>query len=240
MVRLFLPLDGTPAQTRVEGERLHYLARVRRLSAGDALEVFDGKGRAFPARITELDDTHAQLRLDPPREVPSGTPVFLVQGLPKGDKLELVLQKATELGASGFLPVETERAVVKLAGSRAEDRRVRWQRIVEEAARQCGRADVPAVEPVRRLLDAIDALPPGTRVLVLDEEERARRLTDALVPGAPIALVIGPEGGLARAEVDALSSRGALPVTLGRLVLRTETASLAALAVIRHLDGALG
>ena len=240
MIRLYLPITGTPEEARVEGERLHYLSRVLRLKAGDALEVFDGEGRAFPASIAQLDEGAALLRLSSPRAVERGTPVFLLQGLPKGDKLELILQKATELGASGFFPVETERAVVKLAPARAQERRTRWQRIVEEASRQCGRADVPTVEPVRPLLAALDALPPLTRVLVLDEEERARRLGAAFTPGTPTALVIGPEGGLARAEVEALVARGALPVSLGPLVLRTETASLAALAVLRHLEGALG
>jgi 16S rRNA (uracil1498-N3)-methyltransferase len=163
-----------------------------------------------------------------------------MQGLPKGDKLELVLQKATELGAASLYPVETARSVVRLEGRRAEERRARWQRIAEEAARQCGRADVPTVEPIAPLLASLEALPPGTRVLVLDEEERTCRLRDAFVPGTPTALVVGPEGGLAREEVQLLVAKGAIPVSLGRWVLRTDTAALAALAVLRHLEGARG
>jgi 16S rRNA (uracil1498-N3)-methyltransferase len=167
----------------------------------------------------------------------------LVQGLPKGDKLEWVLQKGTELGATLFAPADTARAVVKLDEKRAAERVKRWTKIVEEAARQCGRADVPEVHPPRALLEAVASLPPGTRLLVLDEEERARPLGQAvasLPEGDPLALVVGPEGGLDRGEVTALAEVGGVPVTLGRRVLRTETAALAALAVLQHLRGELG
>lgn len=226
---------------RVEGARLHYLARVLRVTAGDPLEVFDGSGRAFDARVTSLNDDVAELSLGAPREAPSPRAITLIQGLPKADKLELVLQKGTELGASAFIPAACERSVVKLDG-KEEKKRARWQRIVEEAARQCGRADVPRVAPPSPLLDAVRALPKDVAVLVLDEEERALPLSTAVAPlgSRPLALVIGPEGGLARGEVTALLALGATPVTLGRLVLRTETAGLAGLAVLRHLEGLLG
>lgn len=240
MIRLHLP-NANEGDVRVEGARLHYLARVLRLVAGDALEVFDGGGRTFDARVTSLNDDVATLTLGAPREAPAPRAVTLVQGLPKGDKLELVLQKGTELGASGFVPAACERSVVKLDG-KEEKKRERWQRIVEEAARQCGRADVPQVALPGPLVDAVRALGPDVAVLVLDEEEKALPLSTAVAPlgTRPLALVIGPEGGLSRTEVAALASLGAIPVTLGRLILRTETAGLAALAVLRHLDGLLG
>ncbi len=240
MIRLLLP-HATEGEVRVDGARLHYVSRVLRVKAGDALEVFDGAGHEFDARVTSLTETHATLQLGAPRQAPAPRPLTLLQGLPKADKLELVLQKGTELGASGFMPVACERCVVKLDG-KEEKKRERWQRIVEEAARQSGRADVPHVALPRPLMDAVRGLDKDVAVLVLDEEEQALPLSTAVAPlGArPLALVIGPEGGLSRAEVAALKAAGAIPVTLGRLILRTETAGLAAVSVLRHLDGLLG
>lgn len=245
MVRLLLPVPReAPPFVTVEGERFHYLARVLRLSLGDALEVFDGNGRAFPARVEQLAEGSAVLSLGPAAaRARVRRSITVVQGLPKAEKLEWILQKGTELGATAFAPVATERCVVKLSPERASERQKRWAKIVEEAARQCGRYDVPVVQVAQPLALAVAALPRGTRVLVLDEEEKRTRLSAAvasLEPGAPVALVIGPEGGLSRAEVLELSASGAIPVTLGERVLRTETASMAALAVLLHADGELG
>ncbi|QSQ20110.1 16S rRNA (uracil(1498)-N(3))-methyltransferase [Pyxidicoccus parkwayensis] len=244
MVRLFVPLpEPAPAEVELTGERRHYLLHVLRLEAGDALEVFDGRGRAFEARVASVDTEGVRVTLGTARVAPPRRAVSVLQGLPKGDKLELVLQKGTELGAAAFLPVATARSVVKLEPKRAEERTSRWTKIVEEASRQCRRDDVPRVETPRPLLEAARALAPGTVVLVLDEEESAVPLGEAFRaagPGTPVALVIGPEGGLARDEVEALGKLGARNVTLGKRILRTETAALAALAVMMHVDGELG
>ncbi len=245
MVRLFHPLP-TPAPERLslEGEAHHYLCHVLRLKAGDALEVFDGHGRAVDARVAEVSPTAAVLTLGAERRQAPARSVTLVQGLPKGDKLEWILQKGTELGASAFAPASCVRSVVKLPPDKAEAKRQRWRKIVEEAARQCGRQDVPEVLSPGPLAQVCAALPAETRILVLDEEERSRTLTSAFAalpsPAAPLALVVGPEGGLDRSEVAALLARGAVAVTLGDSILRTETASLAALCVLLHLDGRLG
>jgi 16S rRNA (uracil1498-N3)-methyltransferase len=216
---------------------------VLRLTEGSALEVFDGTGRAFDARVLGADPQQVRLELGPARSTPPRREVSVLQGLPKGDKLEWVLQKGTELGASAFYPVATARSVVKLEPRRAEERTARWTKIVEEAARQCRRNDVPRVHTPRPLLEAARSLPPGTVLLVLDEEESAVPLGEAFrscAPQAPVALVVGPEGGLAREEVAELASLGARGVSLGSRILRTETAALAALAVMAHLDGELG
>ena len=240
--RLLLPQAGeATGPVRVEGDAFHHL-RVLRLGPGDALEVFDGKGRAWEAEVLEVSRDSATVRLGPLRKASTGRHVSLLQALPKADKLELVLQKGTELGAHAFFPVLSERSVVRLSGAALETRRVRWQRIAEEAARQCGRADVPSVHAVQGLFAAVRALPPTTRVLLLDEEERTLGLSEAasVDARAPLALVVGPEGGLERTEVEALRELGATSVSLGPLVLRTETAALAALAVLRHREGLLG
>jgi 16S rRNA (uracil1498-N3)-methyltransferase len=135
--------------------------------------------------------------------------------------------------------VLTERSVARPKPAGLGTRHARWQRIVDEAARQSGRAEVPEVGPLRSLEEAARTLGSGIRLLLLDEEERNERLGTAAGDGA-VALVVGPEGGLAREEVHLLRELGGVPVSLGPLVLRTETAGLAALAVLRHLDGLLG
>jgi 16S rRNA (uracil1498-N3)-methyltransferase len=240
--RLLLPhASSATGPVRVEGDAFHHL-KVLRLGPASLLEVFDGKGHAWAAEVVSMEKDFALVRLGEARTERLGRNITLLQALPKSDKLELVLQKGTELGAHAFYPVTSERSVIRLKGPAAEARRVRWQRIVDEAARQSGRADTPAVHPVHALLDAVRALPPTTRVLVLDEEEKVMGLAAAasVDKAASLALVVGPEGGLARTEVEALRELGGVTVSLGPLVLRTETAALAALAVLRHLEGSLG
>lgn len=240
MIRLLVP-GAEEGEVAVHGPRLHYLLHVLRVRAGDVLEVFDGQGLAFDAKVSSLGELGGALILSGKREAPRPRSITIVQGLPKAEKLELVLQKGTELGASAFAPAGCARSVVKLEG-KEEAKLLRWQRIVEEAARQSGRATVPLVFPPRPLAAAVAALPGDPAILVLDEEERALPLSTAAASlgTRPLALIIGPEGGLTREEVGALVARGAIAVTLGRLVLRTETAALAALAVLRHLEGELG
>jgi 16S rRNA (uracil1498-N3)-methyltransferase len=236
-VRLDVPLPA-PDHVRVEGPALHHL-RVARVVPGEAVEVFDGRGRAWAAVLERVDEAGAVLRLGEERRGSTGRRVVLIQALPKGDKLDWVLQKSTELGVSAIWPVVAGRTVARPRPEALGARQARWRRIVEEAARQSGRADVPEVEGLRPLDEAVHALDAGVRLLVLDEDERSTRLAAAAGDGS-VALVVGPEGGLAREEVQALRGAGGVGVSLGPLVLRTETAGLAALAVLRHLDGLLG
>lgn len=241
MKRLHWPAAASGA-VRVDGAGFHYLARVLRVQPGEPVELFDGRGAAYLATVTQLDADALVLTAQPAQaRAERAPPAYLLQGLPKADKLEWVLQKATELGVDGVWPVEAKRSVVKL-GDGAEKKLARWQRIADEAARQCGSAVVPVVAPPGALGDVVRQLPPDTLVLVLDEEERSQRLGAALHGRLerPVALAIGPEGGWTREELTAAVALGAQPVTLGARVLRTETAGLAALAVLRHLQGVLG
>lgn len=246
MIRVLLDVPTpAPRELRVHSQRFHHLSHVLRLSAGDEVEVFDGKGRAFPAKVEAIDATSMTLSLGEERRDGLGQRrITVIQGLPKGDKLEWVIEKATELGVNALWPAATEHAVVKLDAARAEKKRERWQKIAEEAARQCGRADVPEIRPVAPLAEAVRALSGEATVLILDEAERTRRLGQAIpargLDKEALALVVGPEGGLSRAEVETLTQLGAIPVSLGHNILRTETAALAAVAIVRHRDGELG
>ncbi len=241
-MRRLLLRDAAPGERVLQGPGFHHLARVLRAREGDALEVFDGQGHTFAARLVRLEADRAQLTLEAAVASPSHRAIVIVQAFPKADRLEWVLQKGTELGATGFWPVQAERCVVKWkedGGKKVQ----RWQRIVEEAARQSERADVPQVSSPLDAAAAARTLQSTHRLILLDEEERERTLSAAVAEetsAQPLALLIGPEGGWARHEVDAFKALGAVPVTLGRQVLRTETAPLAALVVIRHFDGELG
>ncbi len=231
--------DAREGTLVLRGPGHHHLVHVLRSTAGEQVEVFNGAGLRFDATLNQVGAEEAELTLGPARAGAAVRHVAVMQGLPKGDKFELVLQKCTELGASAFWPVATERSIVKIANF-SPGKTQRWQTIVDEAARQCGRSDVPAVHAPQKLAEALASLPQDAQVLVLDEEERAIRLStaiDALAPGAPVVLLIGPEGGLSREELHGVK---ATRVSLGANILRTETAALAALTVIRHREGLLG
>jgi 16S rRNA (uracil1498-N3)-methyltransferase len=168
--------------------------------------------------------------------------VWLAQALAKGEKLDLVVQKATELGVARIVPLAAERSVVRLDDDRAERRAGRLRRIAQEAARQCGRSDVPPVDAPRTLsgLGALLQADPGRRGLLLDPEERTMRLAQAARGASHLLIAVGPEGGFSPAERAQAVAAGFVPVALGRLVLRTETAGIAALAIVQHLAGELG
>lgn len=241
MKRVFVP-GAHPGAVSVSGPTRHYLVTVLRVQAGDALDVFDGVGHSFSARVDSVGADALRLTLGEPRTEPPVRKVLVLQGLPKKDKFEWVIEKGVELGASEFFPVETERSIVRLKADDGPKKQQRWQKIASEAARQCGRSDVPQLHLPGPLLEAVGVASKIARVLVLDEEETQTRLAAALPESreSPVALVIGPEGGLTRDEVKGCVALGAVAVSLGRNILRTETAALAAISIIRHLDGDLG
>ena len=239
MIRLPVPKGRIADRVTLLRAERHYLLDVLRLAPGAKLEVFDGEGGRYPAAL----EPDGSLSLGAREEaLHAGRRLALAQALAKGDKMDLVVQKATELGVDRISPFTSSRCVVRLGAAKAEDRVVRWQRIAEEAARQCGRADVPQVAPVQPLEAMIGRhRAEGSRVLLLFEHETARGLSQALLASAdPLVLVVGPEGGFAGEEIAAARSQGAEIVSLGPLILRTETAGLAAIAVTRFLDGELG
>ncbi|MGE5047433.1 MAG: 16S rRNA (uracil(1498)-N(3))-methyltransferase [Deltaproteobacteria bacterium] len=238
--RLFVPPAqlGASEVTLTSGQA-RYLETVLRLERGAEIEVFDGEGGLYRARLAAPGRLHIEDRMPQQARAPD---VVLAQALAKGEKFDVVVQKATELGAMRLLPLASERAVVRLDEARGQSRAERWRRIAEEAARQCGRADVPRIDPPCGWEGVFSLLrdDPGRRGLLLDPEERELRL-GAAARGAPkLLLLVGPEGGFSPGERDRARAEGILPVALGPLVLRTETAGLAALAVVLHVHGELG
>jgi 16S rRNA (uracil1498-N3)-methyltransferase len=221
-------IDG--GRTRLSPEARHYLYSVLRLRPGTRIEVFDGEDGLYQATLGPSSD---ELTLGDRTEVTSSSPVvWLAFALAKGEKNDLVMQKATELGVSRLLPWKASRSVTRLDGDRAIQRTRRWQRIVAEAARQSGRGDVPEVMPPMSLEDMLRSVPSELQRIVFSEEggEPISELLRA--PALGYLAVIGPEGGFEPSEIAACIETGCVPTTLGPRILRTETAAIVAVALL--------
>jgi 16S rRNA (uracil1498-N3)-methyltransferase len=238
MRRLFVPGERIAGGlARLTAPDLHYLRQVLRLPPGAELEVFDGQGGVFDARLGADEALVLGTRRAAP---PPLARVHLAFALARGERCDLLVQKATELGVARLVPFEAARSVVRLGAARGAERARRWRRIAVEAARQSGRGDVPSVEEPAPLGAALASCPEGFRKLLFYEGggEPVASAVDRSAPGH--LAVIGPEGGLTTAEVETCLRSGARLVTLGPRVLRTETAGIVAAALLQHLLGDLG
>ncbi len=235
--RIHLPPERIEGgRGRLTAEARHYLGEVLRLGPGAEVEVFDGLGGRYPGRLESGLETVALGPREEGRERPAD--IALLFALAKGEKMDLVVQKATELGAARFVPFAAERSVVRLEGAKGEERARRWSKIAEQAARQCGRADVPAVTPPLPLAAALAALPRETVSLVFHPGGTPVPAIEA--PGASaFAAVVGPEGGLTAEEVEVCRRAGATRASLGPRVLRAETAAIVAVALLQARFGDL-
>jgi len=245
--RIFIPRSDWAglATAYVQGKDAAHLTRVLRLGPGAEVLVLDEDGKLYRSRIASAAFGAVRLEIFEQVEGQGEPPlkVTLVQGLARGDKMDLVIQKATELGVSRIVPLVSERAVVRLEGTRIEKRVARWQKIAVEAAEQCGRLRVPVVEQPLDLAASLKLAEPGDTVLFLWEGEKERRLRDILRqhhPAGEVFLFVGPEGGFSAGEARMAADAGAFCVTLGPRVLRTETAGLIAAALVLYELGDLG
>jgi 16S rRNA (uracil1498-N3)-methyltransferase len=213
-----------------------HAARALRLAVDDNIILFNGSGGEHTARIERIQKDEVAVRLtaysDIERE--SRLRVTLAQGISSGERMDYTLQKAVELGVAAIQPIAAKRSVVKLAGERADKRVAHWQGVVASACEQCGRNQVPPVNPPLTLANWLGES--GGRLLFLSPLADAR-LADLPAPSATDCLVAGPEGGFEADEIAALHAAGAIPVRLGARILRTETAALAALAAMQTLWG---
>jgi len=234
--------DGTAT---ISGELYRHMARVLRLKEGAAVTLVDAGGRRLVGEIGEVAAKSLTVRIDSVQQAPAeetGLRVTLYQGMPKGEKLDLILQKCTELGIAEVVVFDAARSVVKLKGERGGGKLERCQRIVQEAARQSGRSSAPAVAFAGALGETLAGDQAEVKLLLWEGEQtrRLRETLDAAGVRGSVAIVIGPEGGLAPEEVEAALSARFQPVSLGRRILRTETAGLAALAILQFYWGDMG
>lgn len=228
----------------IEGELYRHMIKVLRLDVGNRVRLFDGSGQEGTAVILRIGPRNLTVALEsPPTAHLTQTPaITLIQGLPKGEKGDLIVQKATELGVSSIVTFPAQRSVVKIAAEQRTQRQARWQKIADEAARQSRRSSVPAVVLAESLPSVLERSVDSLRLL-LWEGEQQRHLKEALAaPSAPasIAILVGPEGGIADSEAELAVHHGFTAVSLGPRILRTETAGLAMLAILQYHWGDMG
>ena len=224
------------------GESRH-LARVLRLRPGDTVVATDGAGRDYTVRLESLGDTAVGTVIGEAAGVAaSPLAITLIQGVPKGDKMEAIVRAVTELGVASVQPALCERTIVRLEAPRWRDRARRWQRVAREAAKQSGRAVIPEVESPRPLGDWLAAGARADLALCLWEGEGARLKSVLATPDSPRSarVLVGPEGGLAGEEVERARAHGLTVVSLGPRILRTETAGPAIVAILQSRFGDLG
>ena len=233
------PLAVGQRITLPEDSSLHLL-RVLRLEPGDAVTLFNGDGHDYTARLLTAAKRGAEAEITGREPVPRESPlrITLVQGVARGEKMDLVLQKATELGVDAFTPVVTERTEVKLDAERAEKRMAHWRGVVAAACEQSGRAVLPRLSQPTAL-SAYAGAETADIKLVLDPNGDVGLATVSPQAGQTIALVVGPEGGLSERDLATLRAAGFRGLRLGPRILRTETAGLAAVAAMQALYGDL-
>jgi 16S rRNA (uracil1498-N3)-methyltransferase len=252
MQRYFVePMQFGDREVTIVGEDARHIGRVMRSKPGDKLIVSDGGSREVLAEITFIEPQQVTATIIE-ELAGSGEPwlqVTVAQSLPKGDKMETVIQKCTEIGAASFLPFLSERTVVQYDSKKEEKRLARWQKIAKEAAEQAHRSKIPVVELSVKWEELLAALPGYDLVCLCYEKEDGRQLRDVLKPFVTeltpdmkvnVAVVVGPEGGFTEAEVREAEAAGAVSVGLGRRILRTETAAMAALTCIMYESGEMG
>jgi 16S rRNA (uracil1498-N3)-methyltransferase len=230
------PIDASTSRTLILDAASAAHVRVLRLREGDSVVVFDGTGGEWYAVIDAIGKRDVQVSLHDhhPTERESARTVTLVQALATGDKMDWIVQKATELGAHAIQPVHAQRATAKLTADRADKRVEHWRAVAIAACEQCGRNRVPELYSPMDILNWLATRFAGERLIL---QPGASPLHNALPPdtSVPLALLIGPEGGFTPDEITAAVRAGVTPVSLGPRVLRTETAGLAALATIEAL-----
>ena len=220
------------------GGDVNHIENVLRMKQGEELWISDGGKKEYRCTIEDFSSDEVLLHIiyaqEPDYELPSR--IYLFQGLPKADKMELIIQKAVELGAYEVIPVETKRCVVKLDGKKAAKKVERWKQIAESAAKQSKRMLIPNVHEVLTFKEALKYAEAMDIRLIPYELAKGMQETKEILadiqPGQSVGIFIGPEGGFEEKEVETAISEGAKPITLGKRILRTETAGLAILSVL--------
>lgn len=228
----------------ITGSDVNHIKNVLRMKAGDEIAVSNGiDGKEYRCGITEFleEEILCTLRFIKEDGVELPSKIYLFQGLPKADKMELIIQKAVELGAYEIIPVAAKRAVVKLDEKKAKAKQSRWQGIAEAAAKQSKRGIIPEVKAVMSMQEAVSyAQSIDIRLIpyeLAEDMNKTKEIISGIQPGESIAVFIGPEGGFEENEIAQATGKGIVPITLGRRILRTETAGFTVLSwLMYHLE----
>ena len=228
---------------KISGSDVNHIKNVLRMKVGEKIEICNNEtSMNYICTLTEIEKNY--VIADIVQELTSNTEgnvkLHIFQGLPKADKMELIIQKGTELGVSKFVPVQLKRSIVKISGKDAEKKLLRWQKIAEVAAKQCKRDIIPDVSHIVNINDICEIVSEYDLVLLCYEEENENYIKNELQKiknskeKLKIAVIIGPEGGMAEEEVEILEKAGAKVVSLGKRILRTETVALMVSSIIMY------
>jgi len=237
-----LYIDAPLAEQKIislRGERLNYISNVLRLKINTPLTIFNGQGGEYQATISSLGKREAELTLGEfsDNNLESALPIILAQGISRGERMDFTLQKATELGVTGIIPLFSERCSVTLKADRLEKRMRHWQGIVRSACEQCGRNQIPEIEKAQHFDDFLKN-GPSYHCLLLDPESKTSLASMPSIPDA-VTLLIGPEGGFSEKERALAYANNFQGIQLGPRILRTETAAISAISAIQVLWGDL-
>ena len=242
MYRFFVEKEQIGEKTiRIIGSDVNHIRNVLRMKPGEEILISDGEKKEYHCEIKTLDPEYVEALImfvkEEGLELPSK--VYLFQGLPKNDKMELIIQKAVELGVYAVVPVATKRAVVKLDDKKEAKKLVRWQSISESAAKQAKRLIIPEVMPVMSFKEAVAfSQTMDVRLIPYELAENmayTRQVLSQIKPGQSIGIFIGPEGGFAEEEVELALNSGMETITLGKRILRTDTAGMTVLSILMYL-----
>ena len=223
---------------QIVGSDVNHIGNVLRMKPGVKVRISDESGRAYFCTIESISENDVWAIIDEIDENGTELPcrIVLFQGLPKGDKMELIIQKAVELGVNEIVPVAMKNCVMKLDEKKVDKKIERWQNIAESAAKQSGRMFIPEVSPVMTFAQALEyARTLDVKLIPYELAEgmdKTRELMSQIKPGQSVGIFIGPEGGFEQSEIEKALGEGIYPVTLGRRILRTETAGLVTLAML--------
>lgn len=226
----------------LDAEQSHHCAQVMRQAVGDLFAVFDGHGTEAKARITEIARDQVKFQVLAKAASPRPAhPVWLAQALTKSKSMDLIIEKATELGVSELAPLQSDHSVAQVGEEKAEAKVEKWQKLTIEAAKQCGQNWLPVVHSPCAPKDFVAGIPRGAVKLIASLQNEARPMKSALreqlqglKAGTPIVVMIGPEGDFTPAEIGQARSAGFIPVSLGKIILRAETAAFFALSSIAY------
>lgn len=244
MLHLFAdPSNVQDELLTITGPEVNHIRNVMRLKPGEEISVSiggDGKEYRYGIESYTEDSVLCRLRFVKDKEVELPVKVLLFQGLPKADKMDLIVQKAVELGAAEIIPVSMERCVVKLDAGKAAKKTARWQTIAESAASQSRRSIIPRVLAPMSMREAVEYAKAQTEVRVIpyelqEDDGSVKQYLESLKEGQSVSIFIGPEGGFTPAEVELAKEAGIRPISLGRRILRTETAGLAILSWLIYI-----
>lgn len=241
MPRFFCPLPLAIGTTIALPDHIAHHIHVLRLAIGDTIALFNGEGGEYNATLNAIDrrQAFAEVKTFSPRESELPYAVTLAQALPEGTKMDWIIEKAVELGATAIQPIAAQRCVVRLSAERAAKKREHWQGIIESAAEQSGRNRIPHLAEPADFNDWIRQQNLHRRIMLSPHAEQSLSDWARHHPSQTVALLIGPEGGFSEQEENAAVAHGVLPLSLGPRVLRTETAGLAALAALNAVWGCL-